>query len=253
METEDGNRQRNCDRAEWESLLHAEGLAGWIEKWSCGAWSRHGNAVLGNLKSDTIAQVRTGDAAWSDYEVSVTGALIKGSNLQIVFRVSNDGASFYAFDWGNVGKVALSRFSPDSERVILSFVDYPIEIGREYHIVVAVHGQVLTTSIDGNPVHELTDGAYRTGGIGFSMWHKAQVTFKESKDQAYWLGGSCMAALRFPVDCLMRGDFVSRLWIPRFLNRASAGMTIAVTLVSVWLLDSRRLHPMRWRPHRRSE
>ncbi len=179
MTAEDKCKQRNNDQAEWESLLHAEGLAGWVEKWSCGAWSRHGNSVLGILKSDTIAQIRTGDATWSDYEVSVTGTLAKGSNLQILFRVSDDGASFYAFDWGNVGKVALSRFSPDSDRVILSFVDYPIAMGREYHIVVAAHGQALKTSIDGNPVHELTDGAYRTGGIGFSMWHKAQVTLKD--------------------------------------------------------------------------
>ncbi len=178
MQTEDESRQRNYDGARWESLLHAEGLAGWTEKWSCGAWSRRGDSVRGNLKSDTIAQIRTGDVNWSDYEISVTGALVKGSNLQILFRVSDDGASFYAFDWGNVGKVALSRFSPDSARVILSFVDYPIEMGREYHIVVAAHGQALTTSIDGNLVHELTDGAYRTGGIGFSMWHKAQVTFR---------------------------------------------------------------------------
>jgi hypothetical protein len=181
MKNKEESRQRDSHSIEWESLLHAKDLTGWSENWSCGAWSRQGDSVLGNLRKDTIAQLKTGNATWSDYEVSVTGTLEEGSNLQILFRVSDDGASYYAFDWGNVGKVALSRFSPDTERVILSFVDCPIELGREYHIVVAAHGEVLTTFIDGNPIHELSNGAYRAGGVGFNMWHRTKVTFKDPR------------------------------------------------------------------------
>ena len=181
MKSEDVNSQRDRYTRAWEPLLHGEGLSGWTEKWSAGAWSRDGDSLIGNLERDTIAQIRKGDSTWSDYEVSVTGTLREGSNLQILFRVADDGGSFYAFDWGNVGKVALSRFSAESERVILSFVDYPIQMGQRYHIAVSALGQSLKTSIDGNPVHEVTDGAYRTGGVGFSMWHRAQVTFTDPR------------------------------------------------------------------------
>ena len=141
--------------------------------------------MVGDLKVDRNAQIRTGDSTWSDYEVSVKGELIEGSNLQVLFRMSDDGRSFYAFDWGIVGKAALSRFGAKTERVILSFVDYPIEAGREYRIAVSARGRTFKTHIDGNLVHELTDSTYSSGGVGFNMWHKARVSFKEPKIRHY--------------------------------------------------------------------
>ena len=164
---------------EWESLLEGEGLEGWTETWFTGAWSRAGDSLVGHLTVDKNSLIWKGDSTWSDFEVSVTGTLIEGSNLQVLFRISDGGGSFYAFDWGNVGRVALSRFSDDSERVILSFVDYPIEMGQEYHIAVAARDQTIKTYIEGNLVHELTDSAYTSGGVGFNMWHRAKVNFTD--------------------------------------------------------------------------
>ena len=174
----------NTDSDAWESLLTEKGLERWTETWFSGAWSRKADSLIGYLTEDENALLRTGDSTWADYELSVTGTLIEGSNLQVFFRVSDDGGSFYAFDWGNVGKVVLSR-RDGSTLEWLSVVEVPIEIGQEYEIVIAARGSSLTSYIDGRRVHRLTDSVYSTGGIGFNMWHKARVTFRDPKIRHY--------------------------------------------------------------------
>ncbi|MDE3000026.1 MAG: DUF1080 domain-containing protein [Gemmatimonadota bacterium] len=172
------------DSDELESLLTGKGIEGWTETWSSEAWYRQADTLIGHQKVDKNALLRRGDSTWADYEVHVTGALIEGSNLQIFFRVSDDGSSYYAFDWGNVGKVVLSR--RDGRNLEwLSVVEVPIQMGRAYDIVVAARGTSISTSIDGEPVHLLTDGTYRTGGVGFNMWHKARVTFRDPRIRHY--------------------------------------------------------------------
>ena len=172
------------DSDEYESLLTGKGIEGWTETLSSGAWYRQADTLVGHQKVDRNALLKKGDSTWADYEVHVTGALIEGSNLQIFFRVSDNGGSFYAFDWRNVGKVVLSmRDGRNLEW--LSAVEVPIQMGREYDIVVAARGTSLTTYIDGKRVHLLTDNTYRTGGVGFNMWHRARVTFRDPRIRHY--------------------------------------------------------------------
>ena len=172
------------DSDEMESLLTGKGIEDWTETWSSEAWYRQADTVVGHQKVDKNALLTRGDSTWADYEVRVTGALIEGSNLQIFFRMSDDGGRFYAFDWGNVGKVVLSR-RDGSTLDWLSVVEVPIEMGQEYDIVVSARGTSLTTYIDGKRVHLLTDSTYRTGGVGFNMWRKARVTFRDPRIRHY--------------------------------------------------------------------
>ena len=58
-------------------------------------------------------------------------------------------------------------------------------MGREYDIGVEARGTSLTTYIDGKRVHLLTDNTYRTGGVGFNMWHRARVTFRDPRIRHY--------------------------------------------------------------------
>ena len=87
------------------------------------------------------------------------------------------------FDWA-LRKIVLSRY--DGKKLEwLSVVESPIERGREYDILVSTKGPKLTSYIDGKLVHQLTDSTFSTGGVGFNMWHKARVTFRDPKIRHY--------------------------------------------------------------------
>ena len=173
---------------EWEPLLHDTGLDGWRESdspWTPGTWGREGETVTGRRSGDGKARITQGDSSWTNYQFSVKGTLLDGQ-LQIHFRVSNDGQSFYMLDFWTPLSVAISKRGPDTQGVVwLDVVDFPTQIGREYDIVIAARGQSLTSYIDGKLVNRLTDDTYSSGGVGFNLWHSASAKFRNPQIRHY--------------------------------------------------------------------
>ena len=87
--------------------------------------------------------------------------LVKGPNLQIQFRISEDGRSFYFLDFLTGWKaMAISKVDGKSgETTKLDVVNFIFEGGREYDIVIAARGHSLTSYIDGNLVNRVTDAS----------------------------------------------------------------------------------------------
>ncbi len=177
------------DRAhEWGPLLHGTGLDGWLDSdspWTPGTWIREGESVKGQRSGDGKARITQGDSSWTNYHFSVNATPLEGQ-LQIHFRVSNDGQAFYMLDFWTPLSVALSKRGPDTKGVVwLDVVDFLTELGREYEIVIAARGQSLTTYIDGKLVNRLTDDTCSSGGIGFNLWHSASARFGNPRIRHY--------------------------------------------------------------------
>ena len=170
----------------WESLLPDPDLDGWHESgapWSTGTWLREGKTVTGQKSDDGKARITQGDSTWKNYLLSVNATPIEGQ-LQIHFRMSNDGKSFYMLDFWTPHSVAISMRGPDGI-VWLDVVEYPTEIGREYEIVIAARGRSLTSYIDGKLVNRVTDDTFSSGGIGFNLWHGASARFRNPRIRRY--------------------------------------------------------------------
>ena len=130
----------------WESLLHGDGLDGWRDTQGeqyPDAWTRDGNAIVGQISGKKYGRLVQGDQSWKNYVLSVKGTLEEGSNLQIAFRVSEDGKSNYFLDfltgWRSVAITKKEAGKPGVTK--LDVVNFPIEYGREYDITIAVRGQ----------------------------------------------------------------------------------------------------------------
>ena len=174
------------DQREWEPLLHGTDLEGWAESgppYACGEWSRSAETIAGHLLVDENAQITQGDSSWSDYEFSVYGTLVEGTNLQVQFRVSDDGETYYMLDCGYGTALSIR----DSGRIThLSRVrSFPFEKGREYHIVISARGSMLTSHIDGKLVNQVIHDTLDKGGVGFNMWHTTTAKFRDPKIRHY--------------------------------------------------------------------
>ena len=171
----------------WESLLHGKGLDGWTESgspWTPGTWSREGDTVTGSITGHRRSRLTQGDTTWTDYEFSVKGTLVDGWNLQLHFRVSEDGLSFYMVDFwpGDNAAVAISMRGPDTPGVVkLNVVDFPFEYGREYDILITAQGPFLSVHIDGKLINRHTDNTYGRGGVGLNMWETTVATFRDPR------------------------------------------------------------------------
>jgi 3-keto-disaccharide hydrolase len=143
--------------------------------------------VVGRVKGQNDWRITQGDKRWADYEFSVFGTLVAGSNLQVCFRLSEDGKSYYFLDFLTGWQaVAISKRDGDTGQIVkLSVVNYVIEKGREYHIVVAARGRSLTSYIDGKVVNQLTDDAFTSGGVGLNMWSTTTAIFRDPKIRHY--------------------------------------------------------------------
>jgi hypothetical protein len=175
---------------EWEPLLHGTGLDGWRESgspWTPGGWSREGESVLGRISGQRVSRITQGDTSWVNYELSVHATLEKGSNLQLHVRVSEDGMAFYMvefdYSWQSLN---ISKRDRDTGRIVkLSVVNFVLEEGREYHLVISARQQSLTTYIDGMLVNQLTDDSYSRGGVGLNMWWTTTASFRDPKIRHY--------------------------------------------------------------------
>ena len=176
----------------WESLLHEDGLEGWEagdSPWTPTAWSRDENTVVANVTRGDQARLLQGNTNWMHYELKVQGTLVKGSNVQIQFRISEDGRSFYFRDFLTGWKaMAISKVDGKSgETTKLDVVNFIFEGGREYDIVIAARGHSLTSYIDGNLVNRVADASNPSGSIALCVWGRLTVArFREPKIRHYF-------------------------------------------------------------------
>ncbi len=165
----------------WEKLLHAEGLDGWRVA-NKDSWTRTDDVLIGEQhQSGTSLEI--GDPSWSDYELSVLITPIGGGNAQVWFRITetDDDKQFYMFDmllgWQ---AVAVSKVTGAGKLTKLSVVNFPIELGREYNVMIAVREASLTTYIDGQVINQLTDSSYSSGPIALNVW-QSKTAFRDPR------------------------------------------------------------------------
>ena len=166
----------------WQALLKGEGTDGWreidvpldsssaLERRTL--WSRRGNSILGRAPKGTASRLVAGDTSWRDYEVSTLLTLVEGPNMQLQFRVSQDGKAYYLLDFlYGWQAVAISKMEPDARAVEkLSVVNFPFVRGREYNVLIAARERSLTSYIDGKLINQVTDRSFREGGIAMCLW-----------------------------------------------------------------------------------
>ena len=181
-----GDEKMDDNVTEWEPLLPGTDLEGWTESgppWTSGEWSRTGETITGHLSVDENARITRGDSSWSDYEFSVYGTLVDGSNLQVQFRVSGDGETYYMLDCGYGTALSIR----DSGQIThLSRVrSFPFEKGQEYHIVISARGSLLSSHIDGKLVNQVIHDTFDKGGVGLNMWHTTTAKFRDPRIRHY--------------------------------------------------------------------
>jgi RNA polymerase sigma-70 factor (ECF subfamily) len=159
----------------WQGLLEQEGLSGWRQgRKAENNWTRSGEAIIGEDVDGHGERLFTGDASWMDYELSLLITPLSGGNAQVQFRLSEDGQRYYMLDlllgWQAVAISKVDR-SPGSDGLQkLSVVNFPVEIGREYDVLIAAREASLTSYIDGKLVNQVTDSSYRSGPIALNVW-----------------------------------------------------------------------------------
>ena len=171
----------------WQSLLHGEGLDGWSTTAPSGEWSRDGDTVVGNLDGQRKSHMFQGDSTWKNYEYSLSVTLDEGSSMQFPFRVTDDRKGFYFVEFDYAWQsINVTLREPDRHGVTkLSVVNYPLEKGREYNLVISARHRSLTTYIDGKLINQVTDASYDSGGVGIAMWWDTRAKYRDPKIRHY--------------------------------------------------------------------
>ncbi len=171
----------------WQTLLQGRGLEGWGVADSSSKWSRDGEAVVGQLDGKRKSHIFQGDSGWKNYEYSLFVKLEKGSCMQFPFRVTDDRRGFYFVEFDYAWQtINVTLREPGIHGVTkLSVVNYALEKGREYHLIISARHRSLTTYIDGKLVNQVTDGRYDGGGIGIAMWWDTRATYRDPKIRHY--------------------------------------------------------------------
>jgi len=173
----------------WKKLLEKEGLAGWRSgnplrsegSRLAEVWSRSGEAIIGEDMDGCGERLIVGDASWKDYEFSVLVTPLSGGNAQVQFRLSEDGKRYYMFDMLlGLQAIAVSMASGDGALRKLSVVNAPLELGREYDVLIAARDASLTTYLDGQLVNQVTDMSYHSGPVVLSVW-QSKTAFRDPR------------------------------------------------------------------------
>ena len=144
-------------------------------------WNRSGEAIIGDDVDGCGERLLAGEAAWADYEFSVLVTPISGGNAQLQFRLSEDGEGYYLFDMLlGLQALALSVRREGGAFEKLSVVNFPLEIGREYDVLIAARERSLTSYIDGKLMNQLTDFSYRSGPVALSVW-QSKTAFRDPR------------------------------------------------------------------------
>lgn len=165
-----------------------ERLDGWLAhrspNYPADAWTRKGDTIVGHIEGNKYGRIISGDQNWESYEFSIKATLESGSNLQIVFRVSEGGHYMLDFLTG-WQYVAISKKTKEPGVTKLDVANFKTEKGREYDITIAVQDQSITSYIDGVRINNLTDDSFSHGRVGFLMWHGAKVKSREPRIRVY--------------------------------------------------------------------
>ena len=150
----------------WQPLLPPSGLEGLEAR---GHWVRTHETVTSEA-GDDAAFLYFGTSEWRDFELRVRVVPEAGGNVQIPFRLSEEGRAGYLLDF-LIGwqAVAISRVGHGVEK--LSVVNHRLELGREYHVELAARGHSLTSYINGSLVNQTTAFDYAQGRFALSVWN----------------------------------------------------------------------------------
>ena len=175
----------------WKKLIEKEGLAGWRPERgseSEEAWSRSDETIIGEDMDGTGERLIIGDASWKDYELSVLITPMSGGNAQVQFGLSEDGQCYYMLDmllgWQAVSVSKVDMRPGASGLQKLDVVNFPIERGREYDVLIATREASITTYIDGKLMNQLTDFSYRSGPIALNVW-QSKTSFRDPRIRLY--------------------------------------------------------------------
>jgi hypothetical protein len=161
----------------WEPLLPPRGLDGIEAK---GPWVRHGDVVRCEASGAESAHLVFGGHDWRDYELRARVVPEAGGNVQILFRLSEDGVTGYMLDlllgWQ---AVAISRIDRASAHPVvkLSVVNHELRRGRGYDIEVAARGCSLTSYVDHVLVNQVTACEHERGRFALTVWN-ARTAFE---------------------------------------------------------------------------
>ncbi len=189
-ENDSGRSRPGCLTIPWQSLLAESGLEGWQESsgfpWKPGEWSREGDTVRASFSGHGKTRITQGDSTWKNYEFSLHLTIGEGT-VQIPFRLSAEGKTFYFVEFDHSWQTINVTKRNESGRGVtkLSVVNFPVEFGREYHLIISARQQSLTTYIDGNLLNQVTDDSYSRGGVGLGMWWTTTATFRDPKIRHY--------------------------------------------------------------------
>jgi hypothetical protein len=170
------------DNVSWEPMLQGDGLDG-LQVLNPDAWERDGDTVRGTATQGKGGGcLSMGDAEWTNFECSFHGTLLDGGYLDFQFRRHPDNpGEGYSFEMLYGWQVmAICKYGTDSWRK-LSAVNYPIERGREYNIIVAARDQSLTSYIDGKLLNQVTDDTYPCGGIRMTLHRRNIVQYRNPR------------------------------------------------------------------------
>jgi hypothetical protein len=173
------------------------GMAAWgapQNSWAQG-WARHAE---GYVTPGKLALFRP-SLRYADYRLEFFGQ-IESKSLDWAVRATDD-ANYYAM-----------KFAADGPgpRAVVSMVHYPVVAGVKgqrvstplnimihehtpYHVAVDVHGDRITTSIEGEEVDSFVDGTLARGGVGFfaDAGEQARLYWIKVSKNEDWMGRVC--------------------------------------------------------------
>ena len=177
----------------WETMLPGEGLDGWNASegpFTPSVWRREGDAIIADTGQASRGRLLQGDGTWAAYEFKVQATIEKGfAGPQLVFGTSDDGNSSYFLTYlaGWKTMVIVRRNEETREDDKLDVVDFVMEPGREYDIVLKVRDHSVTSYVDGVLVNRLTLRGEARGAVGLAVWaNNSVVRFRDPKIRHYY-------------------------------------------------------------------
>ncbi len=178
----------------WESMMVSQGLAGWHASeapFTPSVWRREGAAIIADTGQANRGRLIQGDGTWAAYEFKVQATREKGfAGPQLVFGISDDGISSYFLTYlaGWKTMVIVRRNEETREDVKLDVVDFVMDPGREYDIVLKVRDHSVTSYVDGVLVNRLTLAEAPRGAVGLAVWgnNNSVVRFRDPKIRHYY-------------------------------------------------------------------
>ena len=178
----------------WESMLASQGLAGWHANeapFASSVWRREGDAIIADTGEANRGRLVQGDGTWAAYEFKVQATVERGFiGPQLVFGISDDGIAshFLTYLAGWKTMVIVRRNEETGEDVKLDVVDFVMDMGREYDIVLKVRDHSVTSYVDGVLVNRLTLAEEPRGAVALAVWgnNNSVVRFRDPKIRHYY-------------------------------------------------------------------